>query len=231
MSANMFSETLILNELDTHAKQFDFPVLDNANWCVGDVRLSAFAGQDWLLVFEILVFNFRSFEFVNTVYAYGSNLVHSGYQTSLRLLDISEDSPFEDELGNDILDIEDFTLVINGENKRFSPSKSDFESLGLPMNLLMQPTERMFRYVCAVMHPRFFLSVSELCKLLGSSEIPLILQLTQWSHPDIAAGELPSQNECMKQIARAIQMRDSGKYSCPPTSMNTHWANWLHATS
>ncbi len=45
----------ILEDLDKHAFEFNFPMLDNAYVEYAAARLSAFRGiKDWLIVFEVL---------------------------------------------------------------------------------------------------------------------------------------------------------------------------------
>ena len=70
----------ILEDLDKHAAEFNFPVLDNAYVEFAATRLSAFHGaEDWLIVFEVLGFSTREVGFVDDLYAYGSCVAKGGF--------------------------------------------------------------------------------------------------------------------------------------------------------
>lgn len=54
--------------------------------------------------------------------------------------------------------------------------------------------------------------------------IPLLLQLRDWKHPDLWAGERPSDSLSFRMIAEVIADRDPSRYK--PVSGNVHWFNW-----
>lgn len=58
-----------------------------------------------------------------------------------------------------------------------------------------------------------------------SVEIPLLLRLDQWHHPDITAGKLPGKSETFKMIAEELASGDASRYK-PKQEPNTHWSNW-----
>jgi hypothetical protein len=58
-----------------------------------------------------------------------------------------------------------------------------------------------------------------------SMELPLLLRLDAWHHPDISAGELPSESEAFKMIAEVLATGDASRYK-PRRKPNTHWSNW-----
>ena len=89
----------ILEDLDKHAKEFNFPVLDNAYVEFAGARLSAFRGaRDWLIAFEVLGFSVKEVMFVNDLYAYGSCVAREGF--------ISEQIPFTSTAENPLFDVE-----------------------------------------------------------------------------------------------------------------------------
>lgn len=57
-------------------------------------------------------------------------------------------------------------------------------------------------------------------------EMKQILQLEEWNHPDIAAGELPSKSETFQQLAEVLCTADLNRYN-PTLPPNTDWRNWL----
>ncbi len=57
------------------------------------------------------------------------------------------------------------------------------------------------------------------------AKVPLVLRLDEWHHPDVSAGELPSNSEAFKMIAEVLATGDASRYK-PTQEPNTHWSNW-----
>jgi hypothetical protein len=57
------------------------------------------------------------------------------------------------------------------------------------------------------------------------NDIPRIIELHDWFHPDVVNGELPSENETFKQIAEVLETGSVVAYR-PTHKPNTHWRNW-----
>jgi hypothetical protein len=55
--------------------------------------------------------------------------------------------------------------------------------------------------------------------------LPKIMELTEWHHPEFANSELPSNNQTFKQIGKVLE---TGKvdYYKPTKKTNNHWKNW-----
>jgi hypothetical protein len=56
-------------------------------------------------------------------------------------------------------------------------------------------------------------------------ELEEILVLDEWTHPDVACSERPSQLESFQQIARVLETGNVTLYR-PTTPPNTHWKHW-----
>jgi hypothetical protein len=54
---------------------------------------------------------------------------------------------------------------------------------------------------------------------------PIILRLEEWTHPNLAAEELPSHSETFQMIADVLVSGNSSFYK-PTLAPNTHWRNW-----
>lgn len=221
------TEKAILEQLDVCAKAFEFPVLDNLHFRIGDARLSAFKGDEWLIVFELLVYDVRASVFVNMLYAYGEGLSHQGYQTSVTIFTEPQAQPYADEDGNILVDLSDFNVVIHGEARRFTPTERDYIQVGVLPEMQMEPEAKLLRYVCSTLRPQLFLSLSDLCRHLSRTQMPRLIELYEWSHPDIAGNELPSENECIRRLARVLAQSNPNHYQCPANLINSHWSNWL----
>jgi hypothetical protein len=56
-------------------------------------------------------------------------------------------------------------------------------------------------------------------------DLPIILRLDEWHHPDLADGELPSRSRTFQMIAELVGSGDSKHYQ-PTQEPNTDWSNW-----
>lgn len=56
-------------------------------------------------------------------------------------------------------------------------------------------------------------------------DLSQILLLEEWHHPDLSAGEVASDSETFRQLARVLATGDKSHY-VPSTKPNSHWINW-----
>lgn len=56
-------------------------------------------------------------------------------------------------------------------------------------------------------------------------DLPCVLRLEEWHHPDLANEELPSECSTFRMIAKALAFGDPSPYR-PTEEPNTHWRNW-----
>lgn len=59
------------------------------------------------------------------------------------------------------------------------------------------------------------------------ADLPAILHLDEWRHPDLADDELPSHTETFRQLAAVLCTGDPAHYA-PTVPPNTHWRHWPH---
>ena len=123
----------ILKDLDKHAAEFNFPVLDNAYVEFAAARLSAFRGpRDWLIVFEILGFSTREVEFVDDVYAYGSCVGREGLIGEENPLTSWPPQPLFDSVTNEcIADSSRWSVSVGGEKMSFAPTQKEYAEAGI----------------------------------------------------------------------------------------------------
>ena len=85
--------------------------------------------------------------------------------------------------------------------------------------------------------------IFELCRLLAAlerdavlatpaerrmsvpAELVQIMQLEEWSHPDLVNDELPSSNATLKSLAEVLASGQLAAYKTPEAS-NTDWRHW-----
>ena len=57
------------------------------------------------------------------------------------------------------------------------------------------------------------------------AELPLLLRLEEWHHPDLANGELPGGSRTFQQLAEVLATGEASRYQ-PVEVPNTHWTHW-----
>src|SRR5260370_13087230 len=125
--------TQILKDLDKHAAEFNFPVLDNAYVEFAAARLSAFQGaKDWLIVFEVLGFSTKEGEFVDDLYAFGSCIEREGFVGEEIPLTSSRKLPiFNAETNQCIADWSRWSIRVGNEEMSFSPTPDEYADAGI----------------------------------------------------------------------------------------------------
>jgi hypothetical protein len=226
----------ILKDLDKHASEFNFPMLDNAYVEFAAARLSAFQGaEDWLIVFEVLGFSPREVEFVNDLYAYGSCLEREGVIGNEIPVSSSAEYPvFDSETNECIADWSRWSIKVGKEEMSFSPTLEEYAQAGIvidcaPSKGTLSEIEMLRFLVHRLEKERFFMSDADLlnhfprCKNLKK-----FVQTTQWEHPDIANAERPSKNLSIRSLVDALAQKNPLLFE--PGLSNTHWSYWLQAT-
>jgi Family of unknown function (DUF7003) len=225
----------ILEDLDKHAAEFNFPVVDNAYVALAAARLSAFRNQGhWLIIFEVLGFSEREIEFVNDYYAYGSCTPKSGFIGEEVPVRNSRENPVFDRKTNEcIADWNRWSISVDGKEMTFSPIPEEYARAGI---VIEGPAGRgtlseidMLRFlVYRLGCDRFFMSESVLLgHFPGCRDVTKFLQSTSWQHPDIASGERPSQNVSIRSLVKALSEGDPFLFD--PGVPNTHWQFWAPA--
>jgi hypothetical protein len=228
--------TQILEDLDKHATEFNFPVLDNAYVEFAVARLSAFHGaKDWLIIFEVLGFSTREIAFVDDLYAYGSCVEKEGIVGEENpLMSLAEQPLFDAETNECIADWSRWSVGVGGEKMFFSPTREQYAEAGIvidrdPGPRSLSEIELLRFLVHRLGEMRFFLSDEALlnhfpkCRHLGK-----FVQTTRWQHPDVADEEKPSKNTSIRSLVEALSKRNPSFFE--PGRPNTHWRSWRQTT-
>jgi hypothetical protein len=223
----------ILEDLDKHAAEFNFPVLDNAYVEFGAARLSAFqSAQDWLVAFEVLGFSTREAGFVDDLYTYGSCVERPGFVGADAPLASSEEEPlFDAETNECIADWSHWSIKVFGEKMSFSPTREEYAQSGISIDRGAGPGSvreiELLRFLLDRLgEDRLFMSdqalMSRFPKCKGLSKF---IQTTGWQHPDVADGEKPSTTLSIRSLIAALSQKDVSLFA--PGSPNTHWRSWV----
>ncbi len=221
-------ESDILEQLDNYAKEYDFPMLNNAYFLNADVRLTAFRGSsEWLLVFQEILLS-EQHGFVNSVSTYGNRVSNPGTQQAIPALSAPPNHSIWDGDRQFLLDQFDFEVVVGDNIRHFTPSREDYRRAGVDVDSDMPVPAQVLRLVAHLAPDDLFTADEKLLELCGriDADVEKFMQLEDWHHPDIADDELPSGSECFQTLALAIARDDKSLYSCPENNVNTHWSNW-----
>ena len=223
----------ILEDLNKHAADFNFPMLDNAYVELGAARLSAFrGGTDWLIAFEVLGFSTREIAFVDDLYAYGSRLSSEGFiGEQIRLTSTQEHPLFDPETNECIADWSHWSVEVCGRTMSFSPTREEYAQAGISVDRSSGPGSlkeiELLRFlVYRLAEEQLFISDQALLSQFPpGTNLSKFLQTTQWQHPDVANAEKPSNNASIRSLVTALSFRDLSLFT--PGRPNTHWKFWV----
>lgn len=227
----MASATDILDILDACGTDFFFPMLDHGYVYLAATRMSLHRSPaDWAMVIEVFGYNPRAGVPDVVTYTFGSTLRDRGEPGKGR------DPPKHDEYDSffplsdgDWLDLdyvaENATEVELRGRRVPLPAREDYARHGIE---LQDPQRVWVHELC-----RFLADVARDEVLATADErrahVPLaleqILVLEDWTHPDLAARQSPSEVETFRQLAHVLETGDTSHYR-PMTAPNTHWKHW-----
>lgn len=221
----------ILADLDKHAAEFNFPVLDNAYVDYAAARLTAFRSEtDWLLVFEVLGFSTREVQFVDDLYAYGSCVPREGFIGEEVPFMASAKQPLFDPATNAfVADWRQWTIDRKGKEVSFSPTLDEYRKAGV---LIAQDATSgqwqeidLLRFLVYRLGEDLFLSDRELlARVPNCGTMPVFIRSQQWQHPDISGEECPSKSISMRTLMDALSSRNPTVFA--EGHPNTHWSFW-----
>lgn len=233
VQARAYTAAEILAQLDSVAEDYDvFPMLDNGYLYPITVRLRCYRTlETWLLALEhVDVFNH---EFGLDAAGLHLSLFGPGLakKTSLQPFATGDGELFlEDEQGFLAIHPEGTELRLRGERLAISGDPARYAELGVPLALasnrvilpdvlraLLPEHREDMLWTAAEREAR----LREVC----DPPPPELLVLDEWRHPDLAAGELPSERESFRLLADALASGDAARYA-PSEAPNTHWSNW-----
>jgi hypothetical protein len=222
----------ILEDLDKHASEFNFPVLDNDYVEFAAARLSAFRGvNDWLIVFEVLGFSTREIEFTNHLYAFGSCVGREGLVGEEIPITSAPKQPLFDVNTNELtVDWARWEIKVGDQTISFSPTRDEYAEAGIMINSQpgrgsLSEIELLRFLVHRLGEARLFLNDEALLgKFPDCKGLKKVLQTTQWQHPDVASEEKPSHNVSIRSLVEALSERNPSLFK--QGRPNTHWSFW-----
>lgn len=202
----------ILAQLDDCAARFTFPMLNNGYVFPVDSRLRVFRDSDrWALAIECLGYSPRAGRLQNCLHLFGNCLKRIPGTANEDFLSPIE-GDFEDPENPECLRPEVDSLRIRGQEILLPGAEG-------PRQLI-----EVFRDLVPDHRDLLFATEEEILDRLPP-DLPQVLQLEEWNHPDLAGEEKPSKSECFRQLAEVMASGDVAKYR-PTRDPNTHWSHW-----
>lgn len=230
-----FNREEILEQLDECARAFTFPMLDNGYVYPADVRLSAYRDNTrWAIVIEVLGFQNHCGGhdgIQNCLHCFGNCLHRKPGTANEDFLHMTTDSPEGPTFAEDDFSVEGIvhpkarTIKIRDVIVPVEHDRQKYEAKGIEFRYPDQISSmELLRFLVSERRELLLASEEELRQRIPR-DLPLILRLDEWHHPDLAGGELPSQSPTFQMIAEVLATGDVSRYR-PLMEPNTHWSNW-----
>jgi hypothetical protein len=224
----------LLAELAGRVRDYDFPVLDNAHWKLISGRLRGFRrAGDIALVFEVLIFQSQAQSFLVNVYAYGTLIDRTQADVgAFSPIDEAPDSPLWDEEGEWIPGLPMRKVSVNGLLVSvIHDARLSAESTVSPEAIFLSQGDDVDEGAFGrgivrelglhrVMPDRAVLGV--LPQLGGATEV---VRLSNWDHPDIIGGQLPSDSVAITQVAMLLA-GETERITYDHMRDNVDWRSW-----
>lgn len=221
----------ILEQLDLCAAAFTFPILDNAYVYPADTRMTLFRDETrWALVIEVLGFNAHmggTGGIDNALYCFGNCLRRPpgiSPEDTLRPVSDGDSAPLFAEDGITLrgratdLRIRGCPVPVPRDPEHYERRKIYLE---------IPPDIQGFELLRGLLpeHRAVLLASEEEIRARVPEDLPQILRLDEWSHPDVSDGEMPSDSTTFQALAKVLQTGDTTLYR-PRRKPNTHWTRW-----
>jgi hypothetical protein len=212
-----YSVSEVLTQLDEGARldgDLTFPMLDNGYYYPVDQRLHVYRDTGrWALIIETLGYNPRAGDLVDVIQKFGNCVGKPGFED-------------EDFLGR-IENTQELDAIASGDRDWRRASGISVRGKTLPIPVEARPGLQLWELVRLVVPTdrlRFMATEEEL-RARVPVDLPRLLVLDEWNHPDVLNNERPSDSETFQQLATALVEGDATRYR-PSQTPNTHWSNW-----
>jgi hypothetical protein len=226
-----YTKKEILEQLNYCARDYSFPMLDNGYIYLGDTRLSAYRdGERWALVIEVLGYSVRTgwhYGLHNCLYCFGNCLNEAPGMAPEQLVmttDSEDDPTFREECDWYVRE-EAKTVNLRGVDIPLKLSPEQLVEKGIE---LVEPPHITGAELMRSLLPEYreqLLATEEELRAQLPTDLPMILRLEDWPHPDLVNGELPSESETFQLLSEVLVTGDPALY-VPSKEPNTHWKNW-----
>ena len=227
-----YSAKSILKQLDKCAEDYTFPMLDNGYVYPVHSKLTAYRDEKrWALIIEVIGFNYRGGGhngISNCLHIFG-NCIDTKPGTDnanfLYITDNSADFTTFDEEYEESLNLKSNTMILRNKKIAINHNREFYINKGIEL----EDDDKIFVWeFMRGLEPEYNKELEATEKEIRERipmDLPKIMELTEWNHPDCADSELPSKNGTFKQIAKVLETGKKEFYK-PTKKPNNHWKNW-----
>ena len=222
----------ILNQLDKCSSEYTFLMLDNGYVYPAGTKLTAYRNDKiWVIVIEAIGFSYRGGGhngISNCLHIYGNCLNYEPGTQNENFIYLTDDAnncnTFDDE-EYFYLNPDCSSFILRGLTLPLYHNRELYKISGIEIE---DPTRinafEFLRLLDTLHHDKLVATEIEIRERIPS-DIPKILELHNWFHPDVVNDELPSKNETFMQIAKVLETGNIEHYK-PTQEPNTNWKNW-----
>jgi hypothetical protein len=226
-----FTAKDILKQLDNCADDYVFPMLDNGYVYLANTQLKAYRDETrWVIIIEVVGYNYRDVghgRIDNMLHIFGNCVNNIGIkgENFLFVTDDSEEGETFDEEGSFHLQPSIHSFLLRGQKHQICHDRNAYTSIGIELEDANSIKGFEFLRYLTRETPNSFWATEEEIRDRIPIDIPKIIELKEWFHPDLVNDEMPSKNETFKQLAKVLETGDIHFYK--PTKLpNTHWKHW-----
>jgi hypothetical protein len=229
-----FDLQAIRNQWDQAAEAFQFPMLDDGYYYHAAQKLTVYRDMHrWAMLIELLQYNNHEYDLdgiFTVAYAFGNCLVPKSADdpepSFFHFASEAEPDTFlEDKFGLTYLNPAIKTIQVKGAPLKVTLGPADYAAKGIVLKTEEQVAPWQFLRGLVPEHAhRFWVSAEDMAHRLPQ-DLPVMLTIDEWYHPNLAIGQMPSKSETFWQLSKVIAMGDSSFYE-PSQPANTHWKNW-----
>lgn len=229
----VFDEKEILRQWDIAAESYEFQMLDNGYFYHCDQKLTIYRDAErWAMTIETFAYfnrlpeiegiNTYASVFGNCLLCFDNNKNFFSFATD-KNKDI-ETFVWDDEVGLH-LNKEAKSILVKGVELEIITDLDVYASKKITPSYpgYLTPWEVMRAWVPEKSH-LFWISREELSSKIPI-DLPVLMTLDSWHHPNLIENEPPSNTETFRQLAKVISTGDISYYNKPEKD-NTHWSNW-----
>ncbi|MDC8003888.1 hypothetical protein POV27_07480 [Aureisphaera galaxeae] len=227
-----YSAKEILRQLDDCAMGFTFPMLDNGYIYPVHSKLSAYRDERrWVLIIEAIGFNYRGGGhngITNCLHIYGNCIETAPGTDNDNFLYITDDSsvvPTFDQEYLESLNPKAKTMILRDKEITINHNREFYLNKGIELE---EESKILVWEFLRGLVPEFnsdFEATEEEIRARIPRDLPRIMELSEWHHPDCVNSELPSMNETFKHLAKVLETGQTEFYR-PTKKPNNHWINW-----
>ena len=225
----MFTSKDILSQLDKCNENYNFPMLDNGYIYLAKVKMSCYRDDSrWVIIIERVGTNtkcVRHDRIATDLYIFGNCLNEEpGLNSPIFVTDdasgmdiFAKDNRFINPKTNEIL--------VRGKKIQIPHDPNYYKSKGI---ILENPNEiQVYEFLRAIIpeYKELFYATEKEIRERIPKELPLILELEDYYHPDLCNDEKPSDTETFQMIAKVLEIGKKELYN-PTLNPNTYWKKW-----